>query len=53
MIFHIPHGALHALMKPLLEAAGVFIQPGGFCDAAILEPELAGPFSDQIGMLAA
>jgi hypothetical protein len=40
-------------MKPILKPAGVFIQPGGFGDAAILEPELTGPFSNPICMLAA
>jgi hypothetical protein len=47
------HAALHSLMKPVLEAAGVFIQPGGFGDATILEPKLPGPLPDQNGMLAA
>ena len=52
IIFHVVHGALHTLTKPILKPAGVFIQPGGFGDAAIFEPEVAGPLSNPICMLA-
>ena len=51
IVFHIAHGALHALMQPILEPPGVFIQAGGLRDAAMLEPELAAPLFDQNCML--
>lgn len=42
VIFHIPHGTMHALLQPVFEAPGIFVQTLRPGDATIVESQLAG-----------
>lgn len=51
MIFHVLHAAMHTLLQPGFEPAGIFIQFFCFGNTAIEKTQLLGRLFDDLCML--